>query len=118
MQQATSTRHHVLELRHATTSTYIASYLFPVILLAYEIYRVSMWVADYGMNFRGYISMGYEFALMLAIFLLQVGSEVVFLLGAAFVRHHDFGHRIANLVTGILCSAIVLIFDFGLQVWL
>jgi hypothetical protein len=42
----------------------------------------------------------------------------VFIIGAALSRRHDFGHRFANLLCGIFCSAIVLLFDFGLQHWM
>jgi hypothetical protein len=116
---ATTLQHpHHFELRHATMPTYIASYLFPAALLLYEIYRVGSWVSVHGMNFTNFNSMGYEYVLMLAWFGLQVGVEIVFLVGAALSRNHDFGHRIANLLCGMFCSAIVLLFDFGLQHWM
>ena len=62
------TRHLNMELRHATMPTYVASYLFPLLLLAYEAWRVGSWVAVNGFNFMNFKSMGYEFALMIAVF--------------------------------------------------
>ncbi|MCG1055061.1 hypothetical protein KQH49_08905 [Mycetohabitans sp. B5] len=106
------------ELRHATMPTYIVSYLFPVVLLFYEVWRVGSWISGHGMNFANFSSMGYEYTVMLAWFGLQVTIEIVFLIGAALSRHHDFGHRIANLLCGVFCSAVVLLFDFGLQHWM
>jgi len=108
---------HHFELRHATTPTYLVSYLFPTLLLIYEIYRVASWMSTHGMSFVTFDSMGYEFLLMLAWFGLQIITEIVFLVFAVFSRNQDFGHRIANVVCGIFCSAVVLVFDFGLQHW-
>jgi len=35
-----TSRHFHMELRHATMPTYVFSYLFPLVLLAYELWRV------------------------------------------------------------------------------
>ncbi|CDY74710.1 hypothetical protein BGLT_03652 [Caballeronia glathei] len=109
------TRHLNMELRHATVPTYVASYLFPLLLLAYEVWRVGSWVAVNGFNFMNFRSMGYEFALMLAVFAMQVIVEIAFLAGAWLTKHHDLGHRLSNLMLGIFCSLVVLGFDLALQ---
>jgi hypothetical protein len=104
------------ELRHATAPTYVASYVFPLLLLTYEAYRVGYWIAAYGMNFTNFKQMGYEYLLMLAMFGVQIVMEALFL-GIAWLRHHaDLGHRLANLSLGLLCSFGVLAFDYLLQV--
>ncbi|WP_249362963.1 hypothetical protein [Burkholderia sp. 4M9327F10] len=96
------TMHHFrLELRHATIPTYVASYLFPFLLFAYETHRVGRWVFDYGMNFSNYKFMGYEYLLMLVFVALQIIVEVAFLLGAWLGRHHDLDHRITNVLAGV-----------------
>lgn len=109
------TRRFNLELRHASVPTYVASYVFPIILLVYEINRVGWWIHDYGMHFSNFKFMGYEFLLMLLFVALQAGIEGVFLLGAWTTRHHDFEHRIANVLTGLGCSLAIIGLDLALQ---
>lgn len=110
-----ATRHFRLELRHATIPTYFASYLFPVLLLAYEIHRVGRWIFDFGLHFSNYRFMGYEFLLMLVYVALQIVAEAMFLLGAWLGGDPDFEHRLANLLAGVGCSVAILAFDFALQ---
>jgi hypothetical protein len=110
-----STHHFHLELRHASVPTYVASYLFPILLLAYEAHRVGRWIFDYGMNFANYKFMGYEFLLMLVFVALQVVFEGIFLIGAWISRDHDFEHRVANVLAGLGCSLAILAFDAALQ---
>ncbi|KND62012.1 hypothetical protein BVER_02234c [Candidatus Burkholderia verschuerenii] len=109
------TRHLNMELRHATVPTYVASYFFPLLLLAYEVWRVGSWVAVNGFNFMNFNAMGYEFALMVAVFCMQVIVEIAFLAGAVLTKHKDVGHRLANLTLGLFCSMVVLGFDLALQ---
>ncbi|MPW18111.1 hypothetical protein GCT13_14480 [Paraburkholderia sp. CNPSo 3157] len=110
-----ATHHFRLELRHATMPTYVASYLFPLLLFAYEVHRVGRWIFDNGLHFSNYRFMGYEYLLMLVFVALQIIVEAVFLLAARLERHHDFEHRIANVLAGAGCSAGILIFDLALQ---
>lgn len=104
------------ELRHATTPTYVASYLFPLIFVVYEVYRVGYWIAMYGVDFSNFKQMGYEYLLMLAMFAVQVVAEAGFLAIAWLNRHPDLEHRLTNLSLGLFCSLVVLAFDYGLQV--
>jgi hypothetical protein len=108
-------RHFNLELRHATAPTYVVSYVFPILLLAYEAHRVGRWIYDYGMNFSNFRYMGYEFLLMLVFVGLQATVEVFFLIGAWVGRHPDLKHRVSNLLTGLGCSMVVIAFDLALQ---
>jgi hypothetical protein len=107
--------HFHLELRHATMPTYIASYLFPAVLLLYEVHRVGRWIFDYGMNFANFRFMGYEFLLMLVFVALQVCFGAVFLIGAWMSRDHDFEHRVANVLAGLGCSLVIIAIDLALQ---
>jgi hypothetical protein len=107
--------HFRLELRNATMPTYVASYLFPCLLFAYEMHRVGRWIFDNGLHFANYKFMGYEFLLMLAFVALQIIVETVFLLGVRLGQHHDYEHRIANVVAGVGCSIGILAFDLVLQ---
>jgi len=95
-----NTHHFHLELRHASVPTYVASYLFPILLLGYEIHRVGRWIFDYGMHFANFRFMGYEFLLMLAFVALQVVFEGVVFMGAWMSRDHGFEHRVANVLAG------------------
>jgi hypothetical protein len=104
------------ELQHATKPTYIVSYLFPLLFVIYEIYRVGSWIAAFGMNFTNFNQMGYEYLLMLAMFGAQIAVETLFLIVAWLYRHADFEHRLTNLTLGLLCSCAVLGFDYLLQV--
>ncbi|MFM0511665.1 hypothetical protein [Paraburkholderia sp. RL17-373-BIF-A] len=110
-----ATRYFHLKLRHANVPTYIASYVFPILLLAYEVHRVGRWILDYGMNFANFRFMAYEFLLMLAFVALQVVFEGIFLMGAWMSRNHDFEQRIANVLAGLGCSLVVIGFDLALQ---
>ena len=104
------------ELRHATAQTYIASYVFPLLFVIYEVYRVGYWIARYGMDFTNFKHMGYEYLLMLAMFGVQFVVEALFLAIAWLSRHADFRHRLTNLALGLFCSFVVLAFDYLLQV--
>lgn len=108
-------RHFHLELRHASVPTYVASYLFPTLLLAYEAHRVGRWIFDYGMNFANFRFMGYEFLLMLVFVGLQACFAGAFLIGSWINRDHDYERRIENLVVGLCCSLLILAFDVALQ---
>jgi hypothetical protein len=110
-----STHHFHLELRHASVPTYVASYLFPILLLAYEAHRLGRWIFDYGMNFANFRFMGYEYLLMLVFVALQVAFAGIFLMGAWMSREHDFEHRVANVLAGLCCSLVILGFDAALQ---
>jgi hypothetical protein len=110
-----TTHHFDLALRHASVPTYVASYLFPILLLAYEVHRVGRWIFDYGMHFANFRFMGYEFLLMLVFVALQVVFEGVFLMGAWMSRDHDFEHRVANVLAGLGCSLVIICFDLALQ---
>ncbi len=110
-----ATHHLHIELRHATVPTYVVSYLFPILLLLYEIHRVGRWIYDYGMHFSNFRYMGYEFLLMLVFVGVQAVVGVIFLLGASIGGHHDFEHRVSNLLTGLSCSMVVIAFDLALQ---
>jgi hypothetical protein len=85
------------------------------LLLVYEMWRVGSWVAVNGFNFANFSSMGYEFALMLAVFAIQVILEVAFLAAAWLTKHRDFEHRVGNLLLGVFASVVVLGFDVALQ---
>ncbi|RKP45975.1 hypothetical protein [Trinickia fusca] len=104
------------EWRHATAPTYIASYIFPLLLLAYEVYRLGSWIALQGTDFKNYSQTGYEFTMMLATFIVQVAAEGVFLAIAWVGRDPDLEQRLANVSLGVLCSFLVLAFDYLLQV--
>ncbi|KIP14685.1 hypothetical protein WI77_30745 [Burkholderia ubonensis] len=111
------TGHHFLpELRHATVPTYFVSYLFPLLLAIYEVYRVAYWVDNHGWRFSELSQAGYEFTLMLAVFALQVILDTSFFIIAWAGRHPDAQHRLGNMAFGIVCSSLVLGFDVMLQV--
>ena len=110
-----ATHHFNIELRHATMPTYVISYVFPILLLLYEIHRVGRWIYDYGMHFSNFRFMGYEFLLMLVFVGIQDVVATLFLIGASIARHHDFEHRVSNLLTGLSCSMVVIALDLALQ---
>ncbi len=110
------TRHVYFELRHATKPTYFVSYLFPMLFLMYEAYRVTYWIVLYGIHFTNFKQMGYDYLLMLAMFGVQIVVEALFFVIAWVSRHGDLGHRLANLTFGLFCSFVVLAFDYLLQV--
>ncbi|MEM5329840.1 hypothetical protein VSR34_25045 [Paraburkholderia sp. JHI2823] len=110
-----ATHHFNVELRHATVPTYVISYLFPILLLLYEIHRVGRWIYDYGLHFSNFRFMGYEFLLMLAFVGVQTIVAAIFLIGASIGRHHDFEHRVSNLLAGLSCSIVVIAFDLAMQ---
>lgn len=110
-----ATHHFNIELRHATVPTYVVSYLFPILLLLNEIHRVGRWIYDYGMHFSNFRYMGYEFLLMLVFVGGQAIVAVVFLIGASISRHHDFEHRVSNLLAGLSFSMVLIAFDLALQ---
>lgn len=105
-----------LELRHATIPTYIVSYVFPVLFVLYEIYRVGAWIAMQGFHFAAFKEMGYEYLLMLTVFAIQLAVQAAFLAWTWLGRHPDLEHRLGNLTLGLLVSAGVLAFDYALQV--
>ena len=104
------------ELRHATKPTYVVSYLFPLLFVIYEAYRVTYWIASYGMHFANYKQTGYDFLLMLAMFAVQIVVEALFFAFAWLKRHDDAGRRLANIMLGLFCSLVVLAFDYLLQI--
>lgn len=100
------------ELRHATVPTYVVSYLFPVLLAIYEIYRVGYWVSVHGMRFYAFGQAGFEFLLMLAFVAVQAVAAIVFVTVTWTARHPDFVHRLTNLALGLACSGAILAFDY------
>lgn len=111
------TGHHFLpEFRHATLPTYFVSYVFPLLLAGYGVYRISYWVSRHGWNFAQLPQAGYEFTLMLFVFALQVILDGLFFITAWSGKHPDVGHRLANMTLGVLCSAVVIAFDVALQI--
>ncbi|MEM5371243.1 hypothetical protein V4C53_35145 [Paraburkholderia azotifigens] len=100
------------EWRHATVPTYVVSYLFPAMIVIYEIYRVGYWISQHGINFVASNQTGYEYALMLAMFTVQVVVDVLFLVFVWSTRHPDFEHRLTNLALGFVSSGAVLAFDY------
>lgn len=110
------THHFHPEARHATVPTYVASYLFPVTLFVYEIYRIGYWVVNFGLNLSVFREMGYEFVLTLAVFAVQVAVEVTYVISAWVSRYPDLEHRLPNVMLGLACSAAILAFDYALQV--
>lgn len=107
--------HFNVDLRHATAPTYVVSYLFPILLLLYEINRVGNWIYDYGLHFSNFRFMGYEFLLMLVFVGVQIIVAAVFLIGVSIGRHHDFEHRVSNLLAGLSFSMVLIAFDLALQ---
>lgn len=101
--------------RHATLSTYVASYIFPILLAVYEVYRIAYWLVNYGLNLSVFKEMGYEFTLMLVLFATQIVVESCFLFLAWAGGHSDLGRRVPNIALGLLLSATVLACDFALQ---
>ncbi|AOI61601.1 MULTISPECIES: hypothetical protein [Burkholderia cepacia complex] len=111
------TGHHFLpEFRHATLPTYFVSYVFPLLLAGYEVYRIGYWVSRHGWNFAQLPQAGYEFTLMLFVFALQVILDGLFFITAWAGKHPDVEHRLANMALGVLCSALVIAFDVVLQI--
>ena len=108
-------RHFRLEFRPVTIPTYFVSYVFPILLVLYELYRVGYWIAQHGLELGGFSEMGYEYTLMLAAFVLQIAAALVFVVWAWLSRRLHFVRRLANLALGLLCSIAVLMFDYGLQ---
>jgi hypothetical protein len=104
------------KLRRATAPTYVVSYAFPILFVVYELYRVGSWIATFGMDFTNFKQTGYEYTLMIAMFMVQVVVEALFLVIAWISRHADFEHRLTNLTLGLFCSFVVLAFDYLLQV--
>lgn len=96
--------------------TYLASYLFPLLLLAYEVYRVGFWMASHGVDFAEFGNDSRAFTLMLAVFAVQVVAEGVFLAVAWISRQSDLEQRFTTLSLGLFSSLLVLAFDFGLQI--
>jgi len=86
------------------------------LIAIYEIYRVGYWVSQQGMNFVAFSQTGYEYALMLAMFAVQVVIALLFMALVWSTHHPDFEHRLTNLALGLACSGAVLAFDyFALQ---
>lgn len=95
--------------------TYLASYLFPLLLVACEVYHVGFWMASHGIDFTEYGNDGWALALMLVLFAVQVVAEGVFLAVAWMSRQPHLEQRCTTLALGLLSSLLVLAFDFGLQ---
>lgn len=96
--------------------TYLATYLFPLLLVAYEVYRVGSWMASHGIDFTEFGHDDWTFALMLALFAVQVVAESACLAVAWISRQPDLAQRCTTLSLGILSSVLALAFDFGLQI--
>jgi hypothetical protein len=103
-------------LPRTISPTYLASYLFPLLLVAYEVYRVGYWMASHGIDFSEFGDGGWGFRLMLAVFAVQVVAEGVFLAAAWISRQSDLEQRFTTLSLGVFSSLLVLAFDFGLQI--
>ena len=111
------TGHHFLpEFRHATLPTYFVSFVFPLLLAGYEVYRIGHWVVQHGWHFAQLPQAGYEFTPMLIVFALQVILDGLFFITAWAGKRPDVAHRLANLTLGVLCSVLVIAFDIALQV--
>jgi hypothetical protein len=96
--------------------TYLASYLFPLLLALDEVYRVGYWMASHGVDFTAFGETGLAFPLMLALFAVQVVAEGVFLAIAWAARQADLAQRFTTLLLGLMSSLLVIAFDFGLQI--
>lgn len=96
--------------------TYLGSYVFPVLLLVFEVYRVGHWMAAHGVDFAGFGERSFEYPLMLAMFAVQLVAEGVFLAIAWVSRQSDLERRFTTLSLGLVSSLLVLAFDYGLQI--
>jgi hypothetical protein len=102
--------------RETAAATYLGSYVFPLLFVVYEVYRVGYWIALHGVDFDGFGRTGYESKLMLAIFAAQLLAEGAFLAAAWLTRQPELMRRLTNLSFGLLCSLFVLGFDYLLQI--
>lgn len=100
----------------ASAPTYLASYVFPVLLVVFEVYRVGYWMASQGVDFSGFGEIGHESSLMLAVFAIQLVAESVFLAAAWVVRQSGIEHRFTTVFLGLCSSLLVLAFDYGLRI--
>ncbi|WP_236654971.1 hypothetical protein [Burkholderia pyrrocinia] len=69
-----------------------------------------------GWHFAQLPQAGYEFTLMLFLFVLQVILDGLFFISAWAGKHPDAEHWLANMALGVLCSGLVITFDAALQV--
>lgn len=102
--------------RHAAVPTYLGSYVFPVLFVVYEVYRVGYWIAQHGVEFAAFGEADHGSTLMLALFAVQLVAEGVFLATAWLARQPNLDRRFTNLTLGLVCSLLVLAFDYGLQI--
>jgi len=109
------TRRSHSALQQTAAPTYFGSYVFPLLFVAYEVYRVGYWIALRGIDFDGFGRAGYESALMLAIFAVQLLAEGLFLAAAWLTRQPNLKRRLTNLSFGLSCSLFVLGFDYLLR---
>ena len=96
--------------------TYLASYIFPVLLLAFEVYRVGYWMASRGIEFSHFGESSRGPSLMLAMFAVQLLAEGVFLAAAWVARQSDLQHRFTTVFLGLFGSLLILAFDYGLSI--
>lgn len=104
------------QLQRASVPTYGASYLFPLLLVVCEVYRVGCWIALNGADFTGFRQTRHEYALMLGMFAVQTVAEAAFLGIAWMSRHAGLEHRLTDVAFSLVCSFLVLAFDYGLQI--
>ena len=67
------------------------------------------------MHFSNFRFMGYEFLRMFVLIGIQIVVAALFLIDVSIGRHHDFEHRVSDLLTGLSCSMVVIAFDLALQ---
>ena len=109
-------RAHNRALPRTISPTSRATYLFPLLLVAYEVYRVGYWLASHGIDFSQFGDGAWGFPLMVAVFAVQVVAEGLFLAVAWISRQPDLEQRFTTLSLGVFSSLLVLAFDFGLQI--
>ncbi|HVW53589.1 MAG TPA: hypothetical protein VHC91_24810 [Trinickia sp.] len=104
------------EIAPHAAPTYLGSYVFPVLLLFFVVYRVGHWMAAHGVDFAGFGERGFQYPLMLAVFAVQLVAEGVFLAIAWVSRQADLERRFTTLSLGLVSSLLILAFDYGLQI--
>lgn len=109
--------HHIdSRAPQSPASTYLASYLFPALLVVFEVYRVGHWLASHGIEFSDFGRSRRESSLMFAMFAVQLVAEGVFLAAAWVARQSDLQHRFTTVFLGLFSSLLVLAFDYGLRI--
>jgi hypothetical protein len=102
--------------RHTSAPSYGPTYFIPLIFVVCEVYRLGNWLASNGTDFSGYREQSSGYALMVAVFVVQVLAEAVFLAIAWAGRHEQLMRRLTNVAFGLFFSSCVLAFDYALQV--